>query len=550
MLNGFAETPGDMQREAEEQSGNPALGTLGRALKRSWLLVALLILLGTGVGLAAALVVPNTYSSTAKLLLRVGARERITSESLVGLVEEPHVPLPRADELQMLSDVEIFKQVAQKVGPEAVLRPAPADRADDEGTSWPIRAMHELQTAWFSFRSPNDDLVSDDPAEALRRATKTLVENSDITNELGSNVILVTHESTSPEKARTVVQALTDAFIERHREQFSIQPLVEKARGTVEDARRSRDAATSAYFDHLSQCGFGDITAQSATLLTEVNTLDSQLFDVSVRRKAIEKQQPAQTTKLSGVPSVIETVGPAVMKPNEEYETLIALKRELNSKRLDMRASTLPIQESRRMEDSYNQQLAEINKALNTMQPQVEQTTQIHENSSYSALRTRISDLEVEDLALTAEQDLLRERLASRREELARLRECEPVHQDMIARRDVVESRYEHLQERFAKLEALAGIDLHEEANLRVLQRATLDKDKVGPKRPGMILKGMLAGTLAAIAVALLRQQVDRKLRYPETFERSRGVPVLGVVPDTPSLRRITNGAPAKELWP
>jgi capsular polysaccharide biosynthesis protein len=52
----------------------------------------------------------------------------------------------------------------------------------------------------------------------------------------------------------------------------------------------------------------------------------------------------------------------------------------------------------------------------------------------------------------------------------------------------------------------------------------------------------LLVGVVAAIALAVLRQRFERRLRYPEAFERARGVPVLGIVPHLSSLRRLERG--------
>ena len=58
-----------------------------RGVARSLPWVILLILLGAGAGIGVGLLQPNRYTSNAKLSLRAGAREQLTSESLVNLDE-------------------------------------------------------------------------------------------------------------------------------------------------------------------------------------------------------------------------------------------------------------------------------------------------------------------------------------------------------------------------------------------------------------------------------------------------------------------------------
>jgi uncharacterized protein involved in exopolysaccharide biosynthesis len=115
---------------------------------------------------------------------------------------------------------------------------------------------------------------------------------------------------------------------------------------------------------------------------------------------------------------------------------------------------------------------------------------------------------------------------------------------DLAARRDAAEDRYKKMQDRFSQLVALSEIDTNEGVNLSVLQAATLERDKVGPKRISALLKGLLAGLLAGSLLAIVRQRLDSKLRYPDLFESRYGLTVLGVVPQLPALRRLPRSSP------
>jgi uncharacterized protein involved in exopolysaccharide biosynthesis len=112
--------------------------------------------------------------------------------------------------------------------------------------------------------------------------------------------------------------------------------------------------------------------------------------------------------------------------------------------------------------------------------------------------------------------------------------------------RDNAANRYQRMQDRFSQAEALSAIDTNEGANLRVLQTPTLERDKVGPKRLSLLLKGLLAGLFVGSLFAILRQTLDPTLRYPELFEQSHGLPVLGVVPQSSALRKLPR-SPAQD---
>jgi uncharacterized protein involved in exopolysaccharide biosynthesis len=139
------------------------------------------------------------------------------------------------------------------------------------------------------------------------------------------------------------------------------------------------------------------------------------------------------------------------------------------------------------------------------------------------------------------------QRLTEKRKELSDLRKQNLSallrQRDLESVRDAEEARYKALLQRFSALDELGNIDLHEDPNLRLLQPATFEPEKVAPNRLSLILKGLCGGLLAGLAFAVVRQRLERRLMQPETFERAHGLPVLGVVPDVASLHRLSKRA-------
>jgi len=540
-LNGFAE-PG----KQEQDGTGPDLRVLVvRAVARSYHWVLLLTLLGAATGIGVGLLQPNRYVSNAKLSLRMGAREQLTSESLVDFDERQRAPTPTMiDELQMLSDVGIFERVARELGPRLVLQPADPGRDDGPLTPVLVRLLHRVQGEVL--RRVNEP--GSGPGEnELRSAAKVLRENTTVLPEPGSSVILVSHTATSPEMARTIVQALAGAFIERHRDQFSIQSLLEKIRGQVDAARLARDETARTYVEEVSQSGIAVLETQVPRLETELSALESELFAVLVRREEISRLRTSLSNRLQGIPAEVEIQRPSVMIPNEEYETLLALKRQALAQKQEMLIQSRPSEEMRRREREFDNQIAKIDQKLKETPKAIAQDSEMQENLSHSAMETRIVDLEVEDEALPVRIGLLESRLDTKKARLTEIQKkllnATMLRKDLASARDAEESRYAHLLERLAVLEALENIDAHGEANLRVLQAPTLEHEKVGPRRASLLLKGLLAGLLAALAFAILRERFERRLRHPEMFAQARGLPVLAVVPHLSALRRLKKDA-------
>lgn len=516
---------------------------LVRGVRRSWPWVCGFVVLG---GLSASvygLVQPNAFVSHAKLLLRVGAREQMTSESLVGADGDRRAASPTMiDELQMLADTAIFERVASAIGAREILEPADPARDDGPLTSAPVRLLHRVQALSVKWTAPAHLCTGAACSECLRLATKTLIANTKVANEPGSNVIQLEHSSSSPERARAVVSALASAFSARHREQFSVQSLIATNTRELAAAKETRDAALDAYVEHVNGSVIEDIDPQSPAIQTELTALQSELFAARVRQKAIARQLSSLTGRLDAAPAEIEAPGPVIMVPNEEYETQLMLKRSLLAQKQAVPLEVVSIVETQRRARVLDAQIADVELALQRLPKAVAQNAELRENLGNAVLSTRVDELELEDQELAVKVDLLQERVSEKQARASELRKqllVERLRRDeLVATRDAAQKAYAERLARFTVLAALGNIELHEDPNLRLLQSPTLDPEKTGPRRIALLLKGLFAGLFAGLSFAVLRQGLDRTLAYPDSFANARGVPVLGVVPVIPALKR------------
>ena len=207
------DSPLDAAPEAEVPGPDMRTLLLG-GLSRSLGWVLFFTALGALAGAVVGLLQPNLYESKAKLLLRVGARELLTSESMLGEVEDPRVSAPTiADEIQMLSDVGLYEKVAQQLGPESILRPADPRRDDGPDTPFYTSFLHTVQARMFGALPEDHDCSGATCTICLRKAAKALDKRTELAAEDGSNVIQVHSVSTSPELAQRTVQEIGRAHV-------------------------------------------------------------------------------------------------------------------------------------------------------------------------------------------------------------------------------------------------------------------------------------------------------------------------------------------------
>jgi capsular exopolysaccharide synthesis family protein len=74
--------------------------------------------------------------------------------------------------------------------------------------------------------------------------------------------------------------------------------------------------------------------------------------------------------------------------------------------------------------------------------------------------------------------------------------------------------------------------------DVRILDRATVPQDAVENNSIRFVLFGLAAGLVLAIAVSLLLDKLDGRVRYPEHVSQDMGLPILGALPDLKTRSR------------
>lgn len=453
--------------DADTQPGPDVIQFVLLALRRSRAWILPLIVVGALVGGYVALSQPNVYTSESKLLLRVGSRERVTAESLVTspLDESSANPTLQA-EIQMLQDEAIYEKVAREFGPTEVLRAADPTRDDGDDTPWTVRTMHRIQALVQGVGSDDHVCTPGGCQKCIAAAVDNLRENTRLEADRDSNVILVHYTANSPERARAITQALITAYIERHAEQFSVEPILEKNKPKLEAAQVRREASARAYFDHVQQCGIVDLETQRRVIIEAADTVESAYNAAVLRNDEIKAERASLVARMSA-----------------------------SSAQIDLVRERAP-------------------------------------NPKYLEMKNRVEDLDVEATTVEARLQRLSSDLATSKERLAGLRECERVHATLGAARDLEEARWRELQQRYSMLEDLGSIDVQADSNLLVLQQPTLNFKKDGPKRAKVVIASLAFACFLGVWLALVREFFDRRLRHAPMVERQLGVRLLGTIPD------------------
>lgn len=320
--------------EAETLAGPDVLQVIKLGLRRSRKWLVPLVVIGTAVGAYFALAQQNVYTSEAKLLLRAGSRERVSAESLVATSADDRSAQPTAQaEIAMLQDQAIYERVARSFGPSEVLRVSDPTRDDGPGTAWYTRVVHSIQAFVQGTGSSDHVCTPGGCQECTAQAAAMLRDNVHMEADRDSNVILVTYSANSPERARALAQALVAAFVERHSDQFSVEPILERNRPKLEAAKKRRDQAAQVFFDHVQRCGIVDLEVQRRVLIESGADIERDYNAAILRRDEIQAERAALSERMKASSAQIDLVRERA--PNPVY---IALRERVQD--LDVEAVT------------------------------------------------------------------------------------------------------------------------------------------------------------------------------------------------------------------
>lgn len=299
------------------------------ALRRSWKSIGLITLLATASVTWYAMGQPNTYASEGKLFLRLGSREGLTAEALVvGSADATRAQMTMQDELHLLHDDRILETVARKVGAKSLITACDPTAADGPSTSWSSVLVHKLQLqAMGDPKSSTHACGAEACDECVRAAVDFLRDTVTATADYGSTVIVVRAISYSPELARTLVDELLSTYVDRHAEKFSAKPVLAKNEPKLVEARKRRDTAVEAFYDHVNKCGIADIEAQRNATIESGQQVDQEFASAKATQSSIQAQIDALQARMDGVGQVKKIGEDKVANPTyyrllEEQENL------------------------------------------------------------------------------------------------------------------------------------------------------------------------------------------------------------------------------------
>jgi hypothetical protein len=338
-------------------------------------------------------------------------------------------------------------------------------------------------------------------------------------------------------------------MVDKHREEFNVQKHAGLGRANLEQTFELLRAERGKYLVHKEVCNVNNLELENGAQITVLQEQQRELLQHGAHLRQIQAKMEMYVKQRDVIPELVEHLTLPQRERNPSYVRWEGEISDLEVTRAMLDADwNVSIDNKNERGRILAGLIEKASTKLETMEPiitTVPQFTTMLPNPRRAEHESKIVDLQAEEYGLIKLIENISASVESTEKRLETLRVCEPIHEEFETEIRARALAYQKLSVTNAEVEALATLDVQPEANLQVWEPATLPSNKDGPRRSKFVLIGLFLGTALGCGIAVLLQMLDSRVRYPRTVEKTLGLPLLGVVPEVRSLRRL---APSRKV--
>jgi polysaccharide biosynthesis transport protein len=471
--------PYTMQHPAEEEEQSPF--QIGRLLRKYWLLVMGLVILGAAVGVASVVLSSPMYQARIMVELQ---------NPNGGLMRNDGGGNAETSELDIQTQVNILRSLS--------FRRRGANRMQDENVPLaPTR--HDL----FSRLRQRIHPTAEDPIAAFRTGLGVAVESFNAQPVIRTRLIELTCESTSPDVAAQFLTAMAQEFMDDSQDSRlkTAQKTSEWVAGQIEDTKTKVADAEERLRDFVQASGNVFVGQDAATLDdTKLAQLKGDLARIQAQR--IKLQTRMELTVKYPPEQLGEVLDDSVLRGyQQQIETL---KRE----RAALMTTFTEKHEKVRKVDA---QLAQLQRAYDTEVVSVIKRIKHDYEASLQEERLFARDYAGQSQRVGSEAGKAATYNALKRE----VETQRQMYQTLL------------MQQNQASLSGSVPI-----LPIRVVEAAAVPEAAYKPRPVLNISFGVVFGLALTGGIIFLRERLDRSIRVPGASRRLFNAPELGVIPN------------------
>lgn len=514
---------------------------------RGW--IVLCVALGSAAALLAAAAQPNIYSSEARLQFSPGMAESLSQEESLGYEDGSRSTPGLEDEILLLTDPRVYEDIARRLTPSWVLRlPDPAGQ-DDATTSLPVRLMHGLQS-WLvqQRRAQQSETIENTSPKALRAAAESLMERITLRGARRSQIMLVTAEAWTPEDAQRILTVALDEFVRRHNEHYGSN--YERIEKELAAKREQLEIELEKDRLHKDSCGIEDLESEKERIATELAELSSQARALNAQMISLRATEAQLVPRIASMPDQVEVEEPEQMIVNPR---LAILQANIEAEEEYIREITVKnrirdgVERARKVKEA-EERILDLRGQIDVAPPLVSgfpggvAPTRMVPNDEKVELERQLEEVKLQITSVNGQLDQVDDLRDAAFQSQGKARSCNRIHLQNTSRMVGIEEQIQKLEAQYRAALSIESYRADGESNLRRFTEPDLQLEKTGPKRTKILLAGFFGGAALGCGIALLRQLLDRRVRYRETLEGALGMNVLAVVDEHKGLRKLRSG--------
>jgi uncharacterized protein involved in exopolysaccharide biosynthesis len=506
---------------------------IARALfryKRRMQLVFCSVLLLTLVAIAFY---PRSYTSESKLFIRVG-RESVALDPTATTGQTIMMQKTQVDEvnsaLQVLLSREVLQKAALRVGADRIVQDAKAiselGNNADSPNDWTTPILSAKSWVQSKLGNALTNLHLADPGTTDELAVRKLESGVKAYAPRDSTVITISFSAASPQLSHDVVEAVTNVFLEEHlrinHSEGSLAFFSEQASSLQKELSTAQEALR----DRKNEFGIASIESRRMVF-------SEQLKDVELQVLSAERELYSSDAEIADLTGAINSLQPELITnrvngfANEGKDLMREKLYELEIEESKLRSR---YSDGHPLLEQIQTQRKQAEEILKGMPNDRTQTT--------AALNPNQKQLELDLLQTKAKKEAQQGRLTAAqkqqselKKQLKELNEAEVQLGDLERNVQLLDGKYRMHVDKLEQARVNDALGRDGISNVKVAQAATLVTKPSAPKKPLLLMLGIVVALSGALAVPIVAELFDERLNTAEQVEIELGLPVLMALP-------------------
>jgi uncharacterized protein involved in exopolysaccharide biosynthesis len=438
------------------------------------------------------------YQAHMKILVRPGRADAPVSAQENAPLDLTRLAITEEElnsEVELLRDDEVLREVVEKNGLG--------------GRDW----LHFLR-------------LSEGREQRVERAARRLAKKLQVAPMKKTNLIAISYASDDPRQAAKVLQAVADAYLEKHTVVHRPSGEVHFFEQQTSESRRQLDDAKQALLQFSSSHGVVAASQERDLALQKLSELDASYHQTRIDLAETQQRVWELDERLKTLPERTTTQ----VRTSDNPELLKALKSSLLDLQLKRTQLLTKFEPSHRLVQEVDQQIAQAQSAIasESTSPVRDETTD--KDAHYEWATSELQQAQVKLRALQARAAATGAQAGAYRALAQRLGDDAVAQEDLQSNAKAAEETYLLYAKKHEEARMADALDQRGIVNVAIAERPVV------PALPNwsnwaVLVIGLAAAGTAGTAAAFAADYLDPALRTPEDVMELLNIPVLASLP-------------------